>query len=522
MNEQFGPHTYSRMHALHTYMLALERGDLDIVTKVWRAAEQDAVLERLLLELHDTSLETIQPIHSNDLSVFYGLLHTYPGIAKEVGPNGASSLKENVPHQEELAAEWTEPAIDSEYPHFSEQEERSSPRGGRYFRLTTILQSLAAVLLVAALLSGFVLLLAHHPSSTGSEKNFLVTVATSDGTIYGLQSTSGAVLWRYAMQQQIEIMVQQGGAVYAASLGNAEGTYLSKIRASDGKLLWMKYFPQIIGPFGIAVDDNAIAMTGSYGVQGVNVVSAKDGSLLWQDISDTHISYAIIAGHNHTLYVQFSITNGISGIKAFQFSSGKLLWTAPALFAAPAVFSGNIMYIGSGFGGTVTKLDINNGKVIGSLHYPTDEYPFQGYDGNVLYLSKGKSLMVHEQLCALRLTDGAPLWCSPKPIQDRLSPPVIMNDTVYYAQAIQGRQWQVVALDADNGTLQWHTDEKVNVNVEEIAGAYGIVFLATSQGLIAFSGSDGHVLWRALTGTSLTNLPYPAVSVPDGQIGQAF
>jgi hypothetical protein len=53
MNEQLTPDTQRHIHVLQRYMLAMESGDVDSMATVLHEAEQDRVLERMILEVND-------------------------------------------------------------------------------------------------------------------------------------------------------------------------------------------------------------------------------------------------------------------------------------------------------------------------------------------------------------------------------------------------------------------------------------------------------------------------------------
>ncbi|MEO8971299.1 MAG: PQQ-binding-like beta-propeller repeat protein, partial [Ktedonobacteraceae bacterium] len=347
MNEQFDPRTLQRIQALHTYTIALEQGDLEATSAVLRSAEHDAMLERMIVELHMASLETTSSIQSGDILPLQALLHTY--AAQEAGVqaqlNGSSPVSKSstsIDNQEPATQRRQEAMSTTEYPQYTEQSERHQPeqKSQKNRRFYTTLQTLVAILIVGMIISGFVLLLAQRHNTTAGlkslpiipDKNALITVASSDGTVYALQPGSGKVLWQYATHQEVDTMVQQNGFVYVSTSSNAGArpNNLYTFRASNGEPLWSKKYPLLTGYSTVAVDDNAIAISGGEGDGSMDVVNARDGSLLWRYIPDPKGSVSwsnpIIAEHHSVIYIRYS-----DGIEALQLRTGKLLWKSSAV-----------------------------------------------------------------------------------------------------------------------------------------------------------------------------------------------
>jgi len=113
----------------------------------------------------------------------------------------------------------------------------------RYSRTRTIFQSLAAILIVGILLGSLTLLIAHRHSaqatSSGTINSPLVTVASTDGTVYAIHAQSGTVAWQYPTHEPIGTMVQRDGAVYVSTeaYGATSANSLYKFIFSDGSLL---------------------------------------------------------------------------------------------------------------------------------------------------------------------------------------------------------------------------------------------------------------------------------------------
>lgn len=514
MSEQFDQRTRARVQALHAYTIALEQSDLETVARVLQQAEQDVALERMILELHAAGLDSAHLDHQGVPVVL---------------------------DQEEIATERT-PDMASEYIHLNGAYPHSRSRHTQQARSIAFLQALAAVLIIGALISSFALLLAHHPGSPGhagrgkptpisgkptpgqnqpapTNQNFYVTAASNNGTIYALQAKTGHIVWQYATHQEVDMMVQQGGILYVSTSGSGtRPNYLYKFRLSDGKLLWEKYYPQLEGYSVIVVDGNAIAISGGEGDGSLDVVSANDGSLLWRYVpsgGSATWSYPIIAEHNQVLYIR--IYN--NGMEAVQLTTGKLLWTSTAS-PDTLVFVGKVLYGINALSYTVTRQDINTGKEIGSWRFsPNDNLLKGGYDATTLYISKG-GLEASNQVCALRLSNGAQRWCLPKAKTSLIVPPALINATFSYIQVSQDNHWIADSIHTSNGSPRWHWTNGGTINLMNdlnIVGAGRFVFITTPRSFYALASNDGHVLWQSLKGVNPA--PFALPSVP-GQILQ--
>lgn len=508
MSERFAQPFAARMQALYAYTIALEQGDAETLARVLQKAEQDAVLERMILELHDASLAEASELVVEDRYVLPERNHANRerienAMASDIGPMTSSTRDE---------------------PIFAKARKRS--------HLVAVLQTMVAVLVVGALVGSFALLLAHRPGSPGHTgigpgtqnkgKGFMVVVADSRGMIYGLRSKDGAVLWRYkAGESEVDTMVQQSGAVYVATLPGVNGNDLYKLRLSDGKLLWKRNFPQLSGFSIIVVDGNAIAISGGEGDGSMDVVRTTDGSLLWRYAPNSIWSHPMVAERNNVMYIRIN-----HGMEAFQFDTGKRLWTSGAIAEVDTlIFSGNVMYavnMLNGFDWVITTLNVQSGKFLKEIHIRSSSQSTlyqHGYSADALYVTKQtvRQEVMHDQTCALRIGDGTEVWCTQEANDVSILYPLLtMNDNIYYMQLTTNNRWQIDALQARTGAPLWHWTHPggntVNVtNDVTIVGANGIVFVTSPQGFFALSSSDGHLLWKTLPGFHPPLFALPAV-----------
>lgn len=550
MSEQFDAKTGQRVQALYSYIIALEQGDLDMLTAVLYEAEHDAILEHMLLELHHASLETTQSIHVQDALPLLVIRHTYfptQDAEEKDTQNGTPLLRHlppSFPNQVppvEIRQHEMSPSEDT----FPTEHPPSSTRR-RHPRLSAFFQGLAAVLIVAALLGSFIALFAHHHSpGTGSlkqgYKGSLVTVASSDGIIYALQPSTGVVLWHYAARQPVVAMIQQDGAVYVSTQGTlrqpaySDPAFLSKLRASDGALLWKKGSSGV--GISVAVDDGIIVTSEGRPGGLIKALNAKDGTVLWQHSTEPGVGNgwgdAMITEQDHVLYLRY-LAHGSEGltpqalvsIKAFDIRSGNLLWIStafPHITIKTAVLTSKAMYAIAYDTNTddevVITIDRKNGKMMKMMNLPPGERMIQdGFDAGTLFVNKlvlkGSIVVLNAYICAIRITDGTSLWCLPI-FPNNVSNVTNSNRIFYYKlDGTTNTIEQVIARNTNDGRFRWRWTIPGNYsssNSEHIVAYDGIVYVTTLHGIFALRGTNGHVLWHVLANTNLESSA-PSVS----------
>src|SRR5437763_4539338 len=140
---------------------------------------------------------------------------------------------------------------------------------------------IAAVLVVGALIAGFLILFtAHHTTLVGgnapSNANSVIFVAfEDDGTVYAVRPSDGALYWQHTIGHKLtSAPVASQDAVFA---GSYDG-HIYALRRSDGSLTWSS--PAIPGS---AVQPNFTDSTAVYvsATSGIYAFNAIDGYILW-------------------------------------------------------------------------------------------------------------------------------------------------------------------------------------------------------------------------------------------------
>ncbi|GAC1346042.1 MAG: hypothetical protein NVSMB27_09000 [Ktedonobacteraceae bacterium] len=438
--------------------------------------------------------------------------------------------------------EYTTPTGQERLPHLQSKQWSHS-------RLSTFLRSLAAVLIAAALLGSFIALLTYrHSSGTGPSqpstqayKRPLVAVAGSDGTIYALQPSTGTMLWHYATHQPVVAMIQQDGAVYISAEGTleqpavSEPSFLYKLRASDGALLWKRN--SFSTSVFMAVDSDIIITSEGRSEGLIRAFNASNGSLLWQHPTESGVGSgwgnAMITEHNHVLYLRY-LAHGLEGlspeaivsIKAFDIKGGNLLWTStefPHLKIETAVFTDKAMYViahdTDTYNQSVVMLDLRNGKMLKRMNLPPGESMISdGFDAGILYVNrfvlKRNVVVLNAYICAIRIADGTSLACAPT-FPNNVANVTGIDHMFYYQQEdTTNNIEQVIARNKDDGKSRWRWTIPGNYSpsyAEYMVAYNGIVYVTTLHGIFALQGSDGRILWHVL---ATTNLEAAGPSVP--------
>jgi len=178
MNEDLTPHMQQRVQFLHRYASALERGDIDAVAAVLHEAEGDHVLDRIILEMNAVyqdedhialDLADVAQVHN----LLFNLLLSQGTTGKATVQ--ALSLRRNIPFLPQRRKGTKERAqqdmkIQPELsPSFPENRDTPTGLSTRPHRWRVLVQTLAAVIVVAALLGSFLILFAALHTGTGHQ-----------------------------------------------------------------------------------------------------------------------------------------------------------------------------------------------------------------------------------------------------------------------------------------------------------------------------------------------------------------
>lgn len=399
-------------------------------------------------------------------------------------------------------------------------------------RWATLTSAIAAVLVVAALIGGFLFLFNAHNTlvgSAGSSRVIYVASEGKDGTVYAIRPGDGAVYWHYSIGQKLSGgLVASSDSVYASA-----GSHVYALNTNDGSLRWTS--PDIRGGAypPMLVNGNAIYLSSPDSLYALNT---QDGHVLWSRKSPSC--------NGGCVAVFMTVTEGtayvyMDGLYALRASDGQVIWHDPAYhFDSPsfAVSNGKV-FVPDGRKGLVYELSASDGQLLHTFSFFLKGEPIE------LLATSGVIYIDNEgyNIYAIQASDGAVLWHkhsdtfilglsaagdgglyfastvesvssivsvqssgSPvavvTPVPSTGSPVVVATPVVTSAISTD-----VYAINSSDGSLRWHwqptSDTGGSSNVLALDEK---VYLTVGGSLYALSASDGRLLWVTLHVSGLT------------------
>ena len=481
MSKRDDPQAQQHMQAARRYMNALERGDLAVVAAMLKEAEHDSSLESLLLKVNRLyQLQDGIAVPDDELLQarrFLSILReearlgtNYASLSNSntlplsiTGKNGTIQERRLQPMQIE-----TTPIP----PNSAPKRQAAPPRMTRVSRAARFMQIAAAVLIVGALIGGFLLIssLRHgaprQTTQIGAQPSSPhgLYFSRSDG-VYRLNVQTRKVIWHTHVAGQSPLpgrLVVIGNAVYITS-AIFGGKTVSALDAQTGALRWSRDFPYGVGslfmddgllyffnlgfPGGntplyvvnpangsitatytprqakswynpIVVDDILYYMAGSASIYAVQLPGEK---LLWQKQFSTYpLNSPTVSVQNGILYVTVTPENPSQKgwIEAFDAHNGNKLWQSPAVTIADGLstlaITDTMIYVSSLFenNGELLAFDVHTHALV--WHEPFEAHDMQVASGR-LYIDYGVASHVnyppeYEGFAALDASTGKLLW----------------------------------------------------------------------------------------------------------------
>lgn len=380
------------------------------------------------------------------------------------------------------------------------QQKPAAPRRVRFQRM---MATLAAVLVVCALIGSAMLLFSHRSSpsvGTVSHPGPLTVYATlSNGTVYGLRPDNGAIRW----QRQLNLGGQtiMGGPTVAHGVvyvGATNGS-LYALRASDGALLWQRALGATpVHP--IAGGDPQVIYVGASST--LYALRASDGSELWHRAVSSGTSTALTAAAPLAVADwRVYASDGTAGLLALNSGDGHILWHGGYYNGVAFVVAGDKIFTTVGTGEQIEVLRASDGQVLHMLSVQGN----LGFDQGRLYVANQESgelfiLDPQDERIIRQVSMACPVSTSSEPLN--------VQDGLVYTYS----QGQVCAMHAESGQKVWRWTETRRVaNVTSlIAVNHHLYFLYTDGDfaqveLYALNTSNGAQIWKyAFT----SNYPY--------------
>jgi outer membrane protein assembly factor BamB len=276
----------------------------------------------------------------------------------------------------------------------------------------------------------------------------VVYVGASDGNLYALNASTGALIWNYTTGFWINSSpAVADGKVYIGSWDKN----LYAFNASTGMLLW-NYTTGGAIESSPAVD-NGIVFTGSDDGH-VYALNGSTGVFLWNYATGAAVESSPAVSEGRVYVGTWAWDDKVYALNA---STGALLWYYTTGFwinSSPAVADGRVY--------------------IGSMDY--DIYALNASTGMVLW------------------NYATGFWIN--------SSPAVADGTVYIG-SVDGN---VYALNATNGALVWSRWVS-SVGQSSAAVADGMVFTGASEGLYALNASTGVLVWNYSMGAEVASSP---------------
>ncbi len=517
MSDRLTPQEQRHAQALHHYTSALELGDLETVATILQEAEQDSMLEQTLLKANITYQKDKHiTLRSHEVKQAHTVLL-----------NAFSSLEDEHIH---IDKDRKQPM---RIQHTLLQQEKPSPvypsTRTRLHRFSALAQTLAAVLVVGLVVSGFALLFAsrHQATTTSSGlsgtsghmtlSHSAIVASSDDGTVYGMRPDTGAVAWHYATGKSVfggdsnSALAVQGQVVYYADNGQ-----LYALRATNGTLLWHKdltlsgstdaqnSYTKIIVEQGIVFVSgrmNGIGLPGG----GMYALRERDGVVLWHYWCDTN---SLLAVHNGVVYVQKAVNT--ENLQALRASDGSVLWSYKTPVIA-VVADDTAVYVYSAH----PREDMGRNKqskfvlalsMRGTLLWSR---PVVDDGVNSLLMAQGV-LIVGEvdgktyHVCAYRTTQGSQAWCTPNetaPLAVNSTSYVVLGSNVYSSYPVPSSGNDTIRIDAHNvrdGSLRWSTRFIENFALGKSVAMNKTVYVLGYHHVYALADSNGRIRWQLL------------------------
>ncbi len=387
--------------------------------------------------------------------------------------------------------------------HHSPVEPSAKGPASRKARFIRAVSSMAAILVVGALIASFVILLSHRSPASGGPASITpppaplavyVGLDAKDGTAYALRPADGTILWQRKIDQGGQTFAQEPTISHGIVYFSSNNGSIYALRASDGSLLWHHSLGGIPDQ-PVGGDGTVVYVGASNGA--VYALRTSDGSQLWRRPMPTPNAF-VIAVINGQVY---AYSDALYALRA---SDGSVIWHNETVkFSSRSlIISNGKVYIPSLLTG-IDVLRASDGQFLRLL--PIQAVAMASANG-ILYISGAA-------LYAVRTSDDSTLWQAQSDcLTGRFS---LSNGVIYMSvSSVTSNSdkisTDVCALRSGNGKQlwRWHTSAVQGITIPQVAD--GRVYFSTGvsagntvDGLYALNASNGAVLWHAFQGKLL-------------------
>jgi len=352
----------------------------------------------------------------------------------------------------------------------------------------------------------------------------VIITGTQSGKVTAVSENGGTIVWEHVSQHVVDTLVSGGNVVYvAAHVAPANDRYqranLAAFRVRDGMMLWHTMEEELRGHVTMSLDRDKLFVSSSMGDGTFYAINGQTGTVLWTYGSADGMTNKFIAAHAGVVYLHEGHSHPT--FTARDANTGAVLWSFDQE-ASPAylVAYGSFIYVyGVEYLTGSRSIIILSAKDGGEVARLTLEHKDRSL---AISESGGAYIVRNRQVYALQASDGAIQWHtgdvgSPGEHSVKYSRHLIVADELlYYVQTLQPEmRIEVGALDARTGRQRWrwHGEPSLAsaINAPSLVSAKTRVYLATRQGVLAFNGADGHLLWQTIPDHDLSFI-VPAIS----------
>jgi outer membrane protein assembly factor BamB len=280
----------------------------------------------------------------------------------------------------------------------------------------------------------------------------MVYVASTDGYLYALSQSTGAMTWRAKVGNYLtdSTPALEGQMLFVA----AHGTTIEALNAHTGALYWTFAISERIEAPPLVFGTRVLVASRTT----LWTLNAADGSLLWK------------------------------------FHRGAVSWPTTGV---PAVV-GNTVYVGLGSDSHLWALDLTNGQIIWGFDTGDRITSAPLVNGGIVYVATW-----HGEIFALDRTHGTMLWVytlngkTKQSVIDGVGGSMALADGKLYAGDYRG---ELICLDGQHGRLLWRFATGAQILATPIVAA-GYVYFGSDDGFFyALNDSTGRPAWRYSTG----------------------
>lgn len=407
------------------------------------------------------------------------------------------------------------PVLDYEPQFVNVRATRSVARPKRA-RLTRLLSSLAAVLVVGTLVTSWFVVthLAKPPiASTGSAQSNLYTIHS--GIAYGLDGRTGNVIWQRPVPTRKLTNFNHGGTAQLIVANSTVYAMLDfdiyALDASTGNQRWHIINHGQKEYFYMAVDSARLYLFSLDNT--FSAFDAYNGTQLWHNttfITENGYGFSILDGN---LYTQTSDPNPqAQKLYALDGTTGRVRWSYPlteGTLLTPPVVANGVVYFSSGSSNILSAVDEQNGDKVWEKRvsnasglaslYVADDILYVNEAPLIIDLvgSVGNTTHINKAIYAFDARNGQILWTS-NPDFDAFHFPI--TDGVLLSERQHNGTYSIAGLDPRTGKVVWQvpfTCNGVGQNPESPGAVYpscSVFWSEVTNGTLYLLESDAQPL----------------------------